>query len=276
MGRTNFVFQGLVEIEDRVRRLAPEIAYLAVSDRTDRSHEEQLGRFDFVMRDALPYLARAGLRVVDTASFVCKNVDHDLDLPVPTGSTGLAPEPELRIPTPTFDEGAAVGASRGLRALGDYYAQWGQIVLGSVGQLQGVNNAMTARLHRQLQESRDQVDQLVASILEFRVAELRMADERRSDQRSEDNRTELAKHALQQLGDMAKSLLTARGIPAELADVLGAIGQSPALVTALNEPDVRALRQEPQNLELLAGMLRQAGQQARHIRDAAVDPTRTS
>jgi len=37
---------------------------------------------------------------------------------------------------------------RGIKVLGDYCAQWGQIVLGSVGQLQGVNNAMLGRLHR--------------------------------------------------------------------------------------------------------------------------------
>lgn len=347
MGRTSFVFEGLVEIEDRVRRLAGEVGYLAVSDRTDRSNEEQLGRFDFAMKDALPYLeadargsdepepglfgydepvdepedqpdesaepvpddlaviasagcrwlrdiaqrntvgeafrrfrvkaySHKGLRVVDTASFVCRNTDHDLDLPLHAGAAPQTPDAALAIPTPSFDEVAAMGASRGFKVLGDYYAQWGQIVLGSVGQLQGLNNAMTGRLHKQLQESRDQIDQLVASILEFRVAELRMTDERRSDQRAEDNRTELAKHALQQLGDMAKSLLAARGIPAELSDVLGAIGQSPALVGALNEPDVRSLMQDPQNLELLAGILRQAGQQARLLRDAGATQPHTS
>lgn len=353
MGRASFDFEGLDAIEGRIRRLAKDIAYLAVSDRTERHHEEQLGRFDFVMRDALPYLEGAadvpepsrneqahglfgyeddlppepdveeedddedapsppedldaiaeagcrwlrdiakrntvgepfrrfrvkaygakGIRVVDTASFVCKNVDHDLDLPMLANGSRQEVESDLRIPTPTFEDAAASGASRGIKALGDYYAQWGQIVLGSVGQLQGVNNAMLGRLHRQLQESRDQVDQLVAAILEFRVAELKLNDDRRADERSSDARADLARHALQQLGDAAKAFLATRGVPPELADVLGALGSSPTLVSALNEPDVRELIREPQNLELLAGLLRQAGAQARLLRDAMGSPTR--
>ena len=57
--------------------------------------------------------------------------------------------------------------------------------------------------------------------------------------------------------------------------MLGALGQSPTLVNALNEPDVRDLIKEPQNLELLAGILRQAGQQARLLRDATGTSART-
>ena len=55
----------------------------------------------------------------------------------------------------------------------------------------GVNNAMLARLHRQLQESRGQVDQLVASSLEFRVKELEAAEERAAE-RDGDARTTLS------------------------------------------------------------------------------------
>ena len=158
--------------------------------------------------------------------------------------------------------------SKGMRALGDYYAQWGQIVLGSVGQLQGVNNAMLSRLHRQLQHSQNHVDQLVAAILTYRVAEAELAEQRRSADRSDDSRTVLAQQALQQLGDAAKALLAARGVTPELADALGAIGQSPELVATLNEPDVRDLMHDPNNLRLLAAMLKQAAQQARALRDA--------
>ena len=82
---------------------------------------------------------------------------------------------------PSFEEAASAGASKGIKALGDYYAQWGRIVLGSVGQLQGVNNHMLARLHRQLNESRDQVDQLVGAILENRFNELQAARGRDPD-----------------------------------------------------------------------------------------------
>ena len=43
-----------------------------------------------------------------------------------------------------------------------------------------------------------------------------------------------------------------------------------------SEPDVCALLEEPQNLDMIAGMLRQAGQQARMMREATVSQTRTS
>jgi hypothetical protein len=344
VGRESYVFEGLDEIEGRIRRLCDDISYLALSDRTDRSQEEQLGRFDFSRKDALPYLEQGGepepaetseeaseedprfeqeddepedeessdgdpsgaeepgafadaaclwlrdiarrntvgepyrrfrlklygpkgLRVLDTATFVCRNNDYDLELPATLERKER--EPELRIPTPTFEEAEIQGASRGMRALGDYYSQWGHIVLGSASQLQAVNNAMLARVSRQLEASQGQVDKLVASILEYRMAELKLAEERRAEERSDDTRAELARHALQQLGEAAKAFLATRGVPPELADVLGALGQSPALVSALGEPEVRELVSEPQNLELLAGMLRQAGQQARLLRAAS-------
>jgi hypothetical protein len=155
-----------------------------------------------------------------------------------------------------------------MRALGDYYAQWGRIVLGSVHQLQGVNNAMVHKLHTQLDASRDQVDELVAAILNLRAAEMELAEKQRSSDKTEDTRAEIAKHALQQLGDAAKAFLAAKGVTPEMADVLGTLGQSPDLMAALNDPDVRvadAGRQQPQAARRSA----QAGrEQARAAREA--------
>jgi hypothetical protein len=207
-----------------------------------------------------------GTRVVDTGSFVCRDDDHEPEL---TALTQHAPAPpDLRIPSPSFEHVEASASTRGMRALGDYYAQWGQIVLGAVGQLQGVNNAMLGRMHRQLQDSRDQVDQLVAAILNYRVAEAQLAENRRVSERSDDARTELARQALLQLGEAARAFLVSKGMSPEVADTLGALGQSPDLVAALNDPDVKVLMQDPNNLKLLAGMLKQAGTQARAMRDA--------
>ena len=344
MGRDKFTYEGLAPLEDRIRRLDEDAAYVMVWDRTDRSNEEQLGRFDLTLADALPYMepppravpeddepadpfdgdlddydedddedddepepepwaadddvpqvrriaeaaccwvrdiARRntvgepwrrfrlkvygpkGVKVVDSGTFICRNHDHDLDMPTPEEIA------HLKIPPPTFEEAASVGAVRGIKALGDYYAQWGQIVLGSVGQLQGVNNAMLGRLHRQLQSSRDQVDQLVAAILENRYKELQLDEERQADERAGDARTALAREAIGQLGDAAKAFLTARGVSPEMADVLGVIGSSPELVGALNDPEVRALMREPDNLKGLAQMLKAAAEQARAVRQGA-------
>ena len=207
-----------------------------------------------------------GHRLLDSGQFVCRNHNFDLELPPSSADERVA---EMRIPPPSFEVAETQGAAKGVRALGDYYAQWGQIVLGSVGQLQGVNNAMLNRLHRQLQESRGQIDQLVAAILETRLAEVQLADERRADERSGDTRTVLAQQALQQLGDAAKAFLTAKGVHPEMADVLGSIGQSPELVATLTDPDVKALMNDPANLAALAGMLKQAAAQARAARQLA-------
>ena len=166
-----------------------------------------------------------------------------------------------------------MGAAKGLKALGDYYAQWGRIVLGSMGQLQGVNNDMLSKLHSQLQDSRGQVDELVGAILEFRAAEMKLSDERRAEERSGDARTQLAHQALHQLGDAAKAFLTAKGINPEMADVLGSIGQSPELVSTLNDPEVKALMNDPANLKALAGMLKAAAAQSRAARGGAAAPS---
>jgi hypothetical protein len=355
-----YTFDGLDLFEKRLRRVAKDVGYLVVWDRTDRKAEDTLGRFELTLRDAFPYLEEAeelferdededggepddeddpfgmadeaeadepgeqdlaaraervfgrtpgaadfavaalrwvrdiavrnmggdevrrfrvrayapkGVRTVETASFSVRDDDADLDLPVLASPQEAGPPAlDLRIPTPTFEQVEVGAAAKGMRALGDYYAQWGQIVLGSVGQLQGVNNAMLGRMHKQLQQSRDQVDQLVAAILTHRAAEAELAEQRRSSERSDDSRTVLAQQALHQLGEAAKAFLAARGVTPELADALGAIGQSPELVATLNDPDVRQLMHDPTNLRLLAGMLRQAAQQARAMREAQQPP----
>jgi hypothetical protein len=346
-----YVFEGLDGLGGLLRRKAKDIGYLAIWDRTDRTTEEPLGRFDFTVEDALPYLVRdedlddapdddddladepddddgppdpsddpaaralrafgrqpgpadfaiaavrwvrdiavrnmggdelrrfrlkvylpKGVRALDTRSFACRDDDASASkLMVPA----VEPMPDLRIPSPSFEHVEVTSTARGMRALGDYYAQWGQIVLGSVGQLQGVNNAMLGRLHVQLQESRGQVDQLVAAILTHRATEAELAEQRRSSDRSEDARTQLAHQALTQVGEAAKAFLASRGVTPELADALGAIGQSPELVATLNDPDVRVLMHDPQNLKMLAGLLRQAAAQSKALREAA-PPTNNS
>ena len=93
-----------------------------------------------------------------------------------------------------------------------------------------------------------------------------------AEDRANDTRTLLAQQALQQLGEAAKAFLAAKGVSPEMADVLGAISQSPDLVAALGDPDVKALMQEPANLKALAGMLKGAAAQARAVREAANAP----
>ena len=197
-----------------------------------------------------------GHRMLFSTQFVCRNHGVDLDL----GPTDRMPK--LEIPPPSFEESEAAASAKGIRALGDYYAQWGHIVLGSVGQLQGVNNAMLGRLHRQLQESRGQVDELVAAILHNRIDQAKIEDERATEERTGDARTALAKEAINQLGSAANAFLTAKGIDPEMADLFGTLSTSPQLMAAMKKPGVQQLMQDPTNLAGLAAMLEQAAAQA--------------
>ena len=209
-----------------------------------------------------------GSRLIDSGQFVCRNHDVDLEVPEPEGI-----DPNLKIPTPSFDQAASLGGVKAIKALGDYYAQWGQIVLGSVGQLQGVNNTMLTRLHKQLQESREQVDQLVAAILEYRFQESVAEDQRNQTEREGDARAALARDAINQLGEAARAFLAARGVSPEMTELLGTLSASPDLTAALSDPDVRSLMQDPSNLTTLAAMLRQIGSQARMAREQAAQQT---
>ena len=346
MSRDHFTLVGVEHIEARIRHHAKELAYLMVWDRSDRSTEETVGRFEMEDRNALPYLedtqglpseygaepvepadhgwddqdrendeheqgtelAQAaedgreesyltsaqladagcrwlralamrctvaeeyrrfrvrlysvkGMRVLDSGSFMCRNDDWEIQI-------APRPAPKREIPKPSFEDAAAEGGAKAMRELGHLYAQWGNIVIGSVDQLQGVNNSMNAQLHRQLRDARDQVDQLVAAILEYRHKQALSSDERERDEREDDTRAMLARDAINQLGEAARAFLATRGLSPEMAEVLGMLGNSPELSAALADPDVRTLMQDPENLKGLAAMLRQAAIQARAAEQA--------
>ena len=137
-----------------------------------------------------------GVHTLDGGSFLCRN--HGFRLETDDEREAVA---KLAIPTPTFEQAAQEGGAKAMRALGDCYAQWGQIVIGSVGQLQSVNNAMNAQLH----EARGQVDQLVATILEYRHKQAVAEDEREKEERDGDTRAALARDAINQLGEAARA-----------------------------------------------------------------------
>jgi hypothetical protein len=359
-----YVYEGLEAFEKRLRRVAADVDYLVVWDRTERRNEDPLGRFALTLADALPYLEQAeelvdidesdpddgvdddrlfdpdddpldedteenepddatraerllgrapgpadfavaagrwlrdvavrnmggdplrrfrvkayspkAARVVETATYACRDSDADAELPVHVAVAETAAL-EMRIPTPTFDQVETHSSLRGMKALGDYYAQFGHILLGAVGQLQGVNNAVVGRMHRDLQQSRNQVDQLMAAVLTQRVADVQLADQRAASERNDDARTDLARQALQQLGEAARAFLTSKGVSPEMTDLMGLLGQNADLMGALQDPDVRALVQEPGNVAALAAMLKHAASQARAVRDAAAlsAPTQT-
>ena len=141
-----------------------------------------------------------------------------------------------------------------------------------LGALAPLSRARGLPLHRQVEESRGQVDELVAALIEFRTAQVTVVEERKAQTQANDARTELAKQALTQIGQAAQAFLVGRGIPPELTDVLGSISNSPELMAAMNDPEVRELMKDPNNLSALAGMLRHATATAKAARTGTETP----
>jgi hypothetical protein len=205
-------------------------------------------------------------RVVETTTFSCRDTDVE-----PEAAPLVLREPaaaDLAMPVPTFEAVETHASARGMKALGDYYAQFGHLVLGAFGQLQGVNNAVVNNLHRDLQLSRNQVDQLMAALVTQRAAEAELDNQRAVAERHDDTRTELARQALAQLGEGVKAFLVSKGLTPEMSEVMGVLGQNAELAAALQDPDVRLLIQDPGNVSALALMLKQAGSQARLARES--------
>ena len=328
---SRFTFEGLEPIEQRFLARAGQGAYIALKDRTDRKHEEGVGRVDldaaqlaeFIEDDdeeaglygalgdddpSEPWydegestseddvspeqLMRAALRWVRATA--TRNTSGDarrhfrVRLFGPKGYSAIEgghfdcfdrsvgqeddDEPLPRIPPPNPSLAQSASMSKGLGALGEFYAQWGRIVLGSVGQIQGVNNKLLEKLHKQLQDSRDQNDQLIAAILEARVAEIEAQETRAATEHEGDARAALAKEALGQLGAAANTFLVSRGMSPEAVDVFSRLGTSSDLMSALQDPGVQELMKDPENLKGLADMLKQAGQQAQAAKAASNTP----
>lgn len=197
-----------------------------------------------------------------------------LALPQGPGSHGgpLPATPPILSPTPSpHHDTAMTGAATAYRHLGDCYTQFGDLVLGSVSSLQNVLSLTNRDLGTQLRESRGQVDTLVGSVLDFRVQELNHSSNTQQVA-AQDHRTALARDAIQQLGETAKAFFVARGVPPNLAEVMQAISSSPELVSALDDPAVREVLRDPRNLQGLAGLLKQVGQQHQAQRAGGTTP----
>ncbi len=169
---------------------------------------------------------------------------------------------QIPMPSARLSEIAPTQTVAEARAVSELYARWAEIMLGTMAQVQRVNSASIEQLGEQLADSREQVDQLVAAILERNVAEVKQEAVRVHDAKEADTRTALARDALKQLGDATRTFFTAKGMPPEMADLFQKIGQSPELMSALNDPKVRELMNNPENLKDLSNMLLAAGQHA--------------
>ena len=123
--------------------------------------------------------------------------------------------------------------------------------------LQALNDRTLSRLGRELDESRSQVDTLVAATLEYRFREVEAAEVRSAETRETEARNQLVRDAVGQLADAAKAVATMGGSP-ELEPVLKLAREKPQLVELLKSDAVQALLANPDQLQALLGMLQPA------------------
>jgi hypothetical protein len=271
-----FEMEGWDALEDRLLALSDDATYLVLFDRTDRQDEKTVGRFDldeegttawmdgvYSFAEALEGACRwvcstavaqtvgesmrrfrvrvygpKGLSTMLSGSFAVRNhgyvVDLDDDLPA-----------ELQMV-----DGEAVG----MAALGQYYAQFGKLLLASTMRLQSMSDRTLSRMGRQLEESRSQIDTLVAATLEYRFREVEAAEVRSAETREVESRNQLVREAVGQLADAAKAVAT-MGPPAELAPVLAMVQDKPERLELLQSEPVKELLAKPEDLKALLAMI---------------------
>ena len=184
-----------------------------------------------------------------------------------------APQP----PPETMEEAEVRAAMPGMSALASGYERHNKHVLDSTERLIGLHERITQRAYDELGSNRDHVNQLyreVADERRARVDEKVKAAEAASDMvRNEQEaaeRRELIKQTVDQFGDVAKAVLVAKGVPADLVPVLERLNGKPDLMAALKDPNVLEMLDDPEAVEGLSALLKQAAAQAvAHKRAAA-------
>jgi len=287
----NIYFEGLDPVVEAIRERADQIAYLFLQDRTIPGCDQPVGRFDFSeasvedLDEDIPLLdqicdaaelwleqtaadlvdrygqkrfrvrcmAAKGSAMVHSAQFVARDANERPPKPPD-------PVPSLEMPQADFTDVEHSGLTSSLHALGELYTRFGTLVLGAVGNLQRIHESTTVQLHQQLQDSRAQTDMLVGSILEARAAELTVTAEQQAESHQTDARSALARDAIQQIGEAARVLLGQQGLSPETIELLQLLQTSPSLEATLKDPAVRALMQQPGQLDQLAALLKAAAQ----------------
>ncbi len=277
MDEDRFEYEGLEELEERIRALDDDATYLVLFDRTDRNQEKNLGRFDLdeensgwmegpysidealegacqwlrsrsasntlgepIRRFRVRVYGPKGLSTLVSGSFACRDQGHSLA--VAMGDEELVELERM--------DGEAVG----MAALGQYYAQFGKLLLSSTMRLQAMSDRTLSRLGRQLDESRAQIDTLVAATLEYRFREVEAAEVRSAETREVEARNALVRDAVGQLAEAAKAVAVMGG-PAELAPVMALVRERPEVLELLQSPVVKDLLARPDELKALLAMV---------------------
>lgn len=279
MDAERFEYEGLDELIDKVRELDEDASYMVLFDRTDRQQERTVARLDldeegalqwlrvpWTLEDALDgacdwlrrmsasntigepsrrYRVRVygpkGLSTLVSGSFLCRDLGYIME-------PGELPEAIQLV------DGEAVG----MAALGQYYAQFGKLLLASTMRLQTMSDRTLARMGKQLEESRAQIDTLIAATLEYRFREVESMEVRSAETREAEARNALVRDAVTQLAEAAKAVATMGASP-ELAPVMALVRDKPELLTLLKSEPVKELLEHPDQLQALLAMLNPQG-----------------
>lgn len=183
-----------------------------------------------------------------------------------------SPPPSMLLYPANYQDGSLFGTVGAFRALNEGYTQFGSAMMHGIGQLQDMMNQVLRDRGEELGQYRDQVNQLINHVLEFRVKEVEAQTDVLQAQVT-DQRTALARDAITQLGDTARAFFVSRGVSPELVDLLNSIGSNPELLGVLQEPSVKAMLSDPENQRALAISLRQIGQQQQALKMGAGAPS---
>ena len=143
------------------------------------------------------------------------------------------------------------------------------LVLGTVGTLEGHHQRRTDQYAHELTAARGQVNDLAKSISNQRIAHATANAERiasvariEAEEQRQQHSQVLAQQAVGQIGQLV-SLMALKQSGGALLNpsqqaLLSAVQSSPELQAALAQPEIQALLQDPANLEALAAMLQAA------------------
>ena len=194
--------------------------------------------------------------------------DDEQDATVPAEDTPFDHPVADTVP-PTIPHSAPSMSSfigRQMQELGTCYADFANLLLGSMTRVQALNDGMHRRLSYELTQSRKQVDTLMAALLDHRIQQLEVSERAVEGERNARSRSDLAAQAVKELGDAAKAFLGGgglSGLPPELLSSIAPLLQHPELRALLGDPTVLGLLRDPRFLGDLAAMLRNVAAQAK-------------
>ena len=288
-------FEGLEEVERFLRSNRDELAYVALFERLSRREESRIGRFDLPETNTEePYAgedpAEAGIawltEQLTTNSRGLRQSIYRVRCYFPKGHSSAtftvqvnAEDEAEPVIQPEVEDVVDRLEVIGRQTLADQQTAFvtqmlaqtqafRDLVLGTVGTLEGHNQRRTDQYAEELTAARGQINDLARSISTQRIAHASANADRiaamariEADEQRQQSSQVLAQQAVGQIGQLVSLVAMQKAglnlSPSQQA-LLGAVQASPELQAALAQPEIQALLQDPANLEALAAMLKAA------------------